>query len=89
MYDSVTPVTVARQAPLSMEFPRQEYWGGLPVPSPGDLPNTGMELRSPDLKADSLPSQPPQVRAEIRSKHKTFNSVSMYILTRQYHPTCL
>ena len=39
----VTPWTVARQAPLSMEFFRQEYWSGLPFPSPGDLPNPGIE----------------------------------------------
>ena len=42
-----TPWTVARQAPLSMGFPRQEYWSGLPFPSPGDLPSSGMELASP------------------------------------------
>ena len=42
----MTPRTIARQSPLSMEFPRQEYWSGLPFPSPGDLPNPGMELES-------------------------------------------
>ena len=41
------PWTVARQAPLSMEFPRQEYWSGLPFPSPGDLPGPGIEQRTP------------------------------------------
>ena len=40
----VTSWTAARQAPLSKEFSRQEYWSGLPFPSPGDLPNTGIEL---------------------------------------------
>ena len=49
----MTPWTVAHQAPLSMEFSRQ-YWSGLPLPSPGDLPNTGIEPGSPALKADSL-----------------------------------
>ena len=44
--NSVTPWTVAHQAPLSMEFPRQEYWSGLPFPSPGDLPDPGMEPAS-------------------------------------------
>ena len=44
---------------LSMEFSRQEYWSGLPFPSPGDLPNSGIEPRSPVLHADSLPSVPP------------------------------
>ena len=42
-----------------MEVSRQEYWNGLPVPSPGDLPNPGIEARSPALQADSLPSEPP------------------------------
>ena len=42
-----TPWTVALQAPLSMGFPRQEYWSGLPFPSPGDLPDPGIEPRSP------------------------------------------
>ena len=44
--DSVTPWTVVCQAPLSMEFPRQEYWGGLPFPSPGHLPNLGIKSAS-------------------------------------------
>ena len=51
--------TVARQAPLSMGFPRQEYWSGLPFPSPGDLPDPGIEPGSPSLQADSLLSEPP------------------------------
>ena len=50
-----TPWTVARQAPLSMGFSRQEYWSGLPFPSPGDLPDPGIKPRSPALPADSLP----------------------------------
>ena len=50
---------VACQAPLSMGFSRQEYWSGLPFPSPGDLPDPGIELVSPALQADSIPSQPP------------------------------
>ena len=41
-----------------MEFSRQEYWSGLPFPSPGDLPDQGLELRSPELQADSLLSEP-------------------------------
>ena len=48
-----TPYSVAHQAPLSMEFSRQEYWSGLPCPSPGDLPDPGIEPRSPALQADS------------------------------------
>ena len=50
-----TPCTVACQAPLTMGFPRQEYWSGLPFPSPGDLPDPGIELASPALQADSVP----------------------------------
>ena len=50
--------TIAHQAPVSMEFSRQEYWNGLPFPTPGDIPNPGMEPRFPTLQADSLPSEP-------------------------------
>ena len=52
------PWTVAHQSPLFMGFPRQEYWRGLPFPSPGDLPNPGIKPRSPALQADSLLSEP-------------------------------
>ena len=45
----VTPWTIARQAPLCMRFPRQEFWNGLPFPSPGDLPNAGIKPMSPAL----------------------------------------
>ena len=54
----VTLWTVAHQAPLSMGFSRQEYWNGLPFSPPGDLSDPGIELRSPALQADSLPSEP-------------------------------
>ena len=49
---------IACQAPLPMEFSRQEYWSGLPCPSPGGLPDPGMEPGSPALLADPLPSEP-------------------------------
>ena len=52
-----TPWTVACQAPLSMGFSRQEYWSGLPFPSPGNLPNPRIKPRSPALQADSLPTE--------------------------------
>ena len=55
----VTPWTIAYKAPLSMEFSRQEYWSGLPFPSPGDLPNSGIEPGSPVLQAYTLPWEPP------------------------------
>ena len=54
-----TPWTVAHQAPPSMGFSRQEYWSGLPFPSPGDLPDPEIEPRSPALQADTLPSETP------------------------------
>ena len=54
-----TPWNVTYQAPLSMGFSRQEYWSGLPFPSPGDLPNPGIKLWYPALQADALPSDPP------------------------------
>ena len=53
-----TPWTVAHQVPPSMGFSRQEYWRGWPFPSPGDLPNPGIEPGSPTLQADALPSEP-------------------------------
>ena len=49
-----TPWTVAHQVPPSMGFSRQEYWSGLPFPSPGHLPEPGIEPRSPALQADVL-----------------------------------
>ena len=55
----VTPWTVAYQAPLSMEFSRQEYWSGLLFPSPGDLPDPAIKPGFPALQADALPSEPP------------------------------
>ena len=51
--------TRAYQIPLSMEFSRQEYWGGLPFPFPGNLPYPGIKPWSPAFQADSLPSEPP------------------------------
>ena len=59
MSDSATPWSVAYQASLSIGFARQEYWSGLPFPSPGDVPDPGIEPRSPALQADTLPSELP------------------------------
>ena len=53
------PWTVVYQAPPSMEFSRQEYWSGLPFPSPEDLPDPGLKPWSPTLQEDALPSEPP------------------------------
>ena len=59
MSDSAIPRTVVCQTPLSVGFSRQKYWSGLPFPSPGDLPHSGIEPGSLKLQADSLPSEPP------------------------------
>ena len=59
MFDSVTPQTVAHQAPLFVGFPRQEYWSDFPFPSPGDLLDLGIEFESPALQADSLLNEAP------------------------------
>ena len=61
----VIPWTVAHRASTSMEFSRQEYWSGLPFPSPGDLPDPGIEPGSPALRADALQSEPPRNPLEI------------------------
>ena len=58
---SVTPWIVAQQVLPSMGFSRQEYWSGLPFPSPGDLPSSGIEPASPALQADALTSEPPGI----------------------------
>ena len=73
----VTPWTVAYQAPPSMGFSRQECWSGLPFPSPGDLPNPGIELGSPALQTDALPSEPPGKPNRDRSGQ--FGSISTCI----------
>ena len=61
-----TPWTVAYQASLSMGFSRQEYWSGLPFPSPGDLPDPGNEPGFPALEADALTSEPPGKPNSVR-----------------------
>ena len=66
-FNSRPPWTAAYQVPLSMGFSRQEYWSGLPCPSPGDLPDPGIEPRSPALRADTLPSEPPGSKYTYRS----------------------
>ena len=59
---------LAHQAPLPMKLSRLEYWSGYPFPSPGDLPNPGIEPRSPALQADALTSEPPGMReTRVRS----------------------
>ena len=73
----MTPWTLTREAPLSMGFSRQEYWSGLPFPSPADLPNPGVEPESPALQADSLPSEPPGNKypnTKLKVKKKNISS---------------
>ena len=59
MSDSVIPRTIAHQAPLSMGFPRQEYWSGLPFSSPGDLPKPGIKLEAPALAGGFFTTESP------------------------------
>ena len=77
----VTPWTVACQAPLSMGFSMQEHWSGLPFPSPGDLPNPGIELGSPALQHDSLPT-------ELQVKPKTVDLHNNKICTNTICSIC-
>ena len=73
-----TPWTdVAHQAPPSMGFSRQEYWSGLPFASPGDLPDPGIEPKSPALQADTLTSEPPGKPRQIFRLEKLVNPVTM------------
>ena len=72
-----TPWTVARQAPLSMGFSRQEYWSGLLFPSPGDLPNPGIKPWSLALQANALSSEPPGKLPKFEQPY--------YILKMQYY----
>ena len=56
-----------------MEFSRPEYWNGQPFPSPGDLPNPGIKLRSPALQVDSLPAEP-QGKPTVVATHVYFEN---------------
>ena len=71
--DSAAPWTVACQPPLSKGFSRQEYWSGLPFPSPGNLPNTGIKPGSPALQADSLPSELSEKPLKLGRLHLQLN----------------
>ena len=71
----VTPWTVAHQAPPSMGFSRQEYWSGLPFPSPGDLPDPGIEPGSPALQADALTSEPAGKPIILRDRNNTVKAL--------------
>ena len=99
---SVTPWTAAHQAPLSMGFSRREHWSGMPCPSPGGLPHSGINPDSPALQADPLPSEPPYI---IKHQHiynimlqwinvKSHSSNTQWFKTSVsgysfHHPNCL
>ena len=78
-YSFTTTWTVFFQAPLSMGFSRQEYWSGVPFPSPGDLPNPGIKPESPTLQADSLP---------LSHQGSLFNLVELASNIKDYASKC-
>ena len=79
-----TPWIVAYRAPPTMGFSRQEYWSGLPFPSPGDLPSPGIKPRYPALEADALTSEPPGkpyqivIRLSERLSWTTLSKIDFY-----------
>ena len=87
-----TPWTIAYQTLLSMGFSRQEYWNALPFPSPGDIPNPGIEPESPALQADALTSEPPgakQFRSTFKHpptqiNHLHFTSIHQELIFSQF-----
>ena len=96
----VTLWTVAYQSPLSMEFPRQEYWSGLPCPAPGDLPNPGVKPISPAssaLQGDSLPlSHQGSPNKPILTHYFYLDFLSLYLVSfflfqdpSQHYSLCL
>ena len=74
------PIDGGYQAPLSMGFSRQEYQSGLPFPSPGDLPDPGIEPGSPALQADALPYEPPGNTALVSTPIRALHSTAWNIL---------
>ena len=77
----MTQWTIAHQVPLSMESSRQEYWSGLPFPSPGDIPDPEIEPGSPTLQADSLPFESPWGR----KRYAKAQSGKYYTMWGQYN----
>ena len=80
------PWIVAYQVPPSMGLFRQEYWSGLPFPSPGDLPNPGIKPGSPTLQADALPSEPPGKVSAIQHRKSVHESESPSVLSDSLWP---
>ena len=86
-----TSWTVAHQAPPSMEFSRQEYWSGLPFPSPGYLPDPGIKPGSSVLQADALPSEPPGNKAVLDNLNESNpypHHFPYQTVTVGTHPNC-
>ena len=79
----MTPWTVAYQASQSVEFSRQEYWSGLPFPSPGNRPNPGIEPGSSTLQADTLPPEPPGKPKFIKYKPYFLGETTFDILNKR------
>ena len=79
----MTPCTIAGQAPSSLGFSRQEYWGGLLFPSPGDPHHPGIKPGSPELQANSLPSEPPGKPTKDKVIIKKFSSQEISLNTGQ------
>ena len=87
--DSAIPWTVAHQAPLSMELFRHEYWSEVPFPSPGDLPDPGIELGSPALQTDSLLSElPGKPRCYATRSHSLKKSPLHHVLYFPFFLIC-
>ena len=80
----VIPWTVASQTPLSMEFSRQEDWSGLPYPSPGDLPDPGIEPASAALAGGFFTPEPPRKPTDKRATCKYCTRFSIFVFHRGY-----
>ena len=72
--------TAAHQDPLSLGFPKQEYWGGFPFPPPGDLPNPGIESASPVSPALQVNSLPTETLGMLKSHQRRFNLISIFCI---------
>ena len=81
--------TVACQVPLSMGFPRQEHWCGLPFPSLGDLPNPGIKPWSPTLQADVLTSEPPMTQMFYEGDQHYSSRNFMFTLCQHHFQHCV
>ena len=83
----VTPWTVAHQAPPYLRFSRREYWSGLPFPSPGNLPDPGIESRSPTFQAEALTSEPPGDPQRLWGEVKNSESLPDISIFNAQHET--